>query len=101
MNNEYLVMIYNQDADEPITRHASLDAAKAYVRAYLADPDNDPAPTAELLARANADLARLDEWGTVQEISGEMAWGERIVFARVPYCQQGEDIDLPAPGGVK
>jgi hypothetical protein len=98
---EYLVFIYNQDADEPITRHPSLDAAKQYIRDFIADPENDPAPTAELISRVERDLA--DPLLGVEPfwIYGEMAWSERIWIVPVPYCEQGKTLVLDMPGGFE
>lgn len=96
-DGEFLVFIYNQDGGEPVTRHKSLDAAKAFIRSYIADADNDPHPTAELISRVDSDLSDIRGWSPCF-LHGEMAWSETIWIIPVPYCEIGQPINLEAPG---
>jgi hypothetical protein len=99
-DGEYLVLIYNQDGGEPMTRHPSLAAAKTFVMDYISDPENDPAPTADLIERVKQDLRDPMIGPAPFWVYGESAWSETIWIIPVPDCEQGRTIRLDLPGGI-
>lgn len=77
---KFVTLVTNNDGGSPAIIHDSLDAAKAWVRAYLTDPENDPPQDDEERTRMERGLAELDgEY--VQGVRGSDAWKEWVYVA--------------------
>lgn len=83
MNDHRVVTIVcNNDGGHGAIIHTDLDAAKAWARAYLCDPDNEPTPTSEENARYLRDLEGVELLcSPVEAVRGSDAWKEWVYFA--------------------
>lgn len=88
----YVVLVTNNEGGRPATLHASLDDAKAAVRAYLTDPDNDPPITDKERQQMEQDLASMSG-DCVESVRGSEAWKEWIYVAPISEESQ-RDPDL-------
>lgn len=78
----FVVLIVNNEGGQPATIHDTMDAAKDAVRAFLADPENNPLQTEAERLEMESDLSGCDGENVCQ-IRGSNAWKEWIYIAPI------------------